>query len=213
LHCHAEKVVFSYNLQRGKLASFWRNLAFVTATAGKVHAIGKRKTQKKTAQNKEPDKSRKMLAFPRRKSCFFVQFAKGQTSEFLPCSRLRYGNRRQGAYTRQKKKTQKKTAQNKEPTKDRKILAFPRRKSCVFVQLAKGHKLASFWRNLDFVTATAGKVHAIGKRKTQKKTAQTPSFCYRFNASKSVLAVQRFTFKQFSILLQTRFERDLPQKD
>ena len=152
LHSHAEKVVFSYNLQRGKLASFWRNLAFVTTTASKVHAIGKRKTQKKTAQNKEP-------------------------------------------------------------TKDRKILAFPRRKSCVFVQLAKGHKLASFWRNLDFVTATAGKVHAIGKRKTQKKTAQTPSFRYRFNASKSVPAVQRFTFKQFSILLQTRFERDLPQKD
>lgn len=74
-------------------------------------------------------------------------------------------------------------------------------------------KLASFWRNLAFVTTTAGKVHTIGKRKTQKKTAQTPSFRYRFNASKSVLAVQRFTLKQFSILLQTRFERDLPQKD
>ena len=123
MHSHAEKVVFSYNLQRGKLASFWRNLAFVTTTASNVSTIGKRKTQKKR----------------RRKT--------------------------------------------KSLTKAVKCLHCHAEKVVFSYNLQRG-KLASFWRNLAFVTTTASKVHAIGKRKTQKKTAQmgcTPKVGQIFN--------------------------------
>ena len=77
MYSHAEKVVFSYNLQRGKLASFWRNLAFVTTTAGKVHAIGKRKTQKKDGAKQRACQKQENACIATPKKLFFRTICKG----------------------------------------------------------------------------------------------------------------------------------------
>ena len=84
MYSHAEKVVFSYNLQKGHKLSFCSNLDFVTATAGKVYTIGKRKTQKKRRRKtKSLTKAGKCLHSHDEKVVFSYNLQRGITSGFL----------------------------------------------------------------------------------------------------------------------------------
>ena len=176
MHSHAEKVVFSYNLQRGKLASFWRNLAFVTTTASNVSTIGKRKTQKKRRRKtKSMPKAVKCLHCHAEKVVFSYNLQRGKLASFW--RNLAFVTTTASkVYTIGKRKTQKRRRKTKSLTKAGKCLYSHAEKVVFSYNLQKGHKLAGFWRNLDFVTATAGKVHAIGKRKNAKKDGANAVF-------------------------------------